>query len=85
MASVTAVKNFDHDGAKRRGDYFEVSDHIAKKLKARGLVVLDSEAQPLRPYQTAGERLSALPAVQVLPQTIVKKSKNGNKPAQGAA
>ena len=84
MAGVTALQNFEHDGAKRRGDYFEVSDNIAKKLKARGLVVLDSEAQPLRPYQAAGEKLSALPVVQVLPQTIAKKSKHGKKPTHGA-
>lgn len=84
MAGVTALQNFEHDGAKRRGDFFEVSDHIAKKLKARGLVVMDSEAQPLRPYQAAGERLSALPVVRVLPQTIVKKSKSGKTRNQGA-
>ena len=81
---VTAIKNFEHYGRRKRGDVFEVSDVIGKRLHARGLVSTEVDA-PCFPLQAVGAKLSALPAVQVLPQTIVKKSKHGKKPAQSAA
>ena len=84
MAGVMALQNFVHGGTRKRGDLFEVSDHTAIKLKARGLVVIDGEAHPLRPMKASGAKLSALPVAQVLPQTIVKKSKNGAKRKKAA-
>lgn len=84
MAGVMALQNFDHGGPRKRGDLFEVSDQVAKKLKARKLVVLDGDAHPLRPMKAAGAKLSALPVAQVLPQTIAKKSKNGAKRKKAA-
>ncbi len=77
MASVMALQNFDHGDKKRRGDMFEVSDQIAQKLKARGLVSIEGEAHPSRPMIAAGVKPSVLPAGQVLPQAIAKKSGNG--------
>lgn len=84
MIGVMAIQNFDHDGKKRRGDFFHVSDQAAQKLKARGLVVIDGEAHPSRPEKAAGGKLSALPADQALPQTIAKKSGNGGKKKKAA-
>jgi len=84
MPGVMALQNFDHGDKKKRGDFFEVSDHVAKKLKARGLVVIDGEAHPLRPTKAAGSRSSVLPVAQVLPQTIAKKSGRGGKRKKAA-
>jgi len=79
MITVMAIQNFDHGTKKKRGDMFDVSDQVAQKLKARGLVVVHGEAITSHPIQPVGGKLSALPAVEVLPQTIVKKSGNGVK------
>jgi hypothetical protein len=84
MAGVMALQNFDHDGARKRGDFFEVSDQVAQRLKTRGLVLIDGEAHPSRPMKATGEKPSVLPVVQVLPQTIVKKLKHGAKPKKAA-
>ena len=85
MASVMAIQNFEHDGAKKRGMLFDVSDHIAQRLKSRGLVVIDGEAHPSRPIKAAGVKSSVSPAVQVLPQTTVIKLKHGAMRKKGAA
>jgi len=84
MITVMAIQNFDHGTKKKRGDMFDVSDQVAQKLKARGLVSIHGEALPSHPIQPVGGKLSALPAVEVLPQTIVKKSGNGGKRKQDA-
>lgn len=84
MITVVAVQNFDHGGNKKRGDVFEVSDIIANRLKSRGLVRFDVDPVS-HPDQAVGTRQSALPAAEALPQTIAKKSGNGESKKKGAA
>lgn len=80
---VTAIRNFDHGGLKKRGDVFDVSDYAAKKLREKRLVRFETDA-PCFQSLTVGEKLSALPADLVSPQTIAKKSKRGRMPKMSA-
>jgi len=76
---VIAIKNFEHNGKRVRGDVFEVSPVAAMRLKSRGLVRAAADA-PSFPSQAAGQKPSALPVEQVSEQTTAKKSKRGKTP-----
>lgn len=80
---VIAIQDFEHYGTRNPGDVFEVSDQHADKLKKSGLVRFNTGED--NPITAVGAKLSALPAAQALPQTIVKKSKRGKKPKMNAA
>ena len=85
MITVTAVQNFDHDGLKKRGDVFEVSPNIARRLHAKKLVIfLGEEKKRPSPVKPAGEKSPVLPAGQALPEAIVKKSGSGGRKKKDA-
>lgn len=70
---VEAIKCFDHAGLRVRNSQFSVSELTAKELvKARLVRIIDQ-----RPKVAAGKKSSALPVVQVSPQTTVKESGSG--------
>lgn len=82
MVMVTARTSFEHGGRRRPGDEFDVSEHQAKQLAARGLVhptVSDND-----PSVAAGELSSASQAAQALPQTTAKPSGRGGKRKKAA-
>ncbi|GAB2913762.1 hypothetical protein [Paralcaligenes ginsengisoli] len=83
MVSVTALHGFDHYGQIKRGQCFEVSETHAKALERSGLVSRNLGLDD--PSQAAGTLLSALPAAQALPQTIVKLSDTGGRRKKVAA
>lgn len=74
MATVIALSSFDHGGNRRRGSKFSVSDRAAKDLARAGLVRV-IEQHPATPD---GAKLSASPAGQASPQTIVSESDCGD-------
>lgn len=74
---VTALKTFDHNGRKNRGQIFEVSEQHAKALKRCKLVSYTEETTE-NPSVTDCIPPSALLPVQALPQTTVNLSDNGN-------
>lgn len=77
MVLVTATQSFEHGGARRRGQQFELSQNQAQLLKRKGLVTFEeAESDPSR---AAGETSSASPAAPVSPQTTAKKSASGAK------
>jgi hypothetical protein len=77
MISVTALQSFDHYGRRRRGDMFEVSEHAAAQLRARGLVSYSAQEIVTNPPPAAGAKRSASPAAPASPPTTAKKSGNG--------
>lgn len=84
MPEVSALTSFEHNGARRRGDVFDVSDNHAKALHKAGLVqIIGAESDPSK---AAGAKSSASPAAPVSPQTTAQKSKPGarSKKSQGA-
>lgn len=58
---VKAIFSFDHDGARRRGDEFEVSDRVGKQLINKGLARLMEcvATVPALPAVQAGDMPSA--------------------------
>lgn len=40
---VKAIFSFDHDGARRRGDVFDISDRVGSQLVDKGLVIVADE------------------------------------------
>ncbi len=77
---VTAVKTFEHNGIKKRGTVFEVSDVMAKALKRSKLF---EDESPSNPSKAACILPSALPPAPVSQQTIAKQSENGEKKKRG--
>lgn len=82
MTTVVALQSFDHYGHRRQGSQFEVSEGHAKRLVQAGLVAIKGTQSD--PKRTAGEKSSALPAVQVSTQTTSKKSKRGGRKKKAA-
>lgn len=85
MVTVTALKSFDHGGAKRRGDKLSVSLIVAKRLRDAGLVSFPAVPKSATPQQANGKPSSASPAAQASPQTTAKKSGRGRWQKRGAA
>lgn len=81
---VEAIKSFDYDGARRRGDRFEVSPQHADALRRRGLVVLVA-ATADNPSTAAGEKSSASPAAPASLGTTAKQSGRGGRRRKDAA
>lgn len=82
MVTVIALQGFEHNGTRRRGDQFKVSEHQARALVRAGLVVVKAPKQG--PTKAAGEKSSASPVGQVSPQTTLSSSKRGGKRRKGA-
>lgn len=66
QVSVKAIAGFDHNGRRRFGDVFAVSEMHAKQLIGKGLVVEDEESSapadptaPTEPDQAAAPISSA--------------------------
>jgi len=81
---VSALKNFDHGGTRKRGDLFDVSDLAARRLREKGLVRFDDDPVPIVKIPAAGENAFALPAAQVSQKKTAKKSKIGKDQTQSA-
>lgn len=71
---VEALMGFDHNGRRRRGAQFSVSDQVAKELHRAGLVRILPD-----PAKAPAPRTSASPAGQASPQTTADASKRGGK------
>jgi hypothetical protein len=74
MIEVEAIKNFEHDGPRRRGDKFFVTPSTARTLKSNGLI---SAELPVNPPLAAGEQSSASPAAQASQNPMSKLSAPG--------
>lgn len=78
MKTVIAIQSFDHGGARRRGDVFEVSPQVAARLRRNGLVCIHGESKPSAdPPQAAGGNSSASPAAPVSRRRTARKSESG--------
>lgn len=71
MQSVVALCGFEHGGARRRGEQFDVSQAVAEALSRRKLVRLASKPAAIDdPSTAAGKPSSASPAARAsAPQT----------------
>lgn len=62
---VIAKCSFEHNGSRKTGDEFDVSEQAARLLEAKGLVVLsekgddDQEAAPSGTGSAAGDSVAA--------------------------
>ena len=75
MPEVRALTSFEHNGARRRDDVFEVSDNHAKALHKAGLVeIIGAESDPSK---AAGAKSSASPAAQASQPQTAQKSRPG--------
>jgi len=78
MPEVVALSSFEHNGKRRRGDQFAVSDAHALALSRAGLVMLAEESAPTK---ATGSPLtsSASPVALVLPEQTLSESESGGK------
>lgn len=80
MARVIALQGFDHGGPRLRGAEFDLSDGMATKLKAKGLVrIVGDGSDKLDPSVAAGEPSSASQVAPASPQAIVSSSGAGGR------
>lgn len=77
MVDVIALKSFQHNGPRRRGDEFPVSEQHAQDLARKGLVKIQGETED--PSKAAGEKPSASPAARASRQKTAKPSAAGEK------
>lgn len=77
MVEVVALQGMEHNGSRKRGQRFNVSEHQAKALERAGLVARKASATD--PNKAVGAKSSASPAAQASPQTTSKKSKRGGQ------
>lgn len=80
MVEVTAIRGFDHDRRRHRGEVFEVSLQQARALKRQGLVSFDDPEQEPDPTGAAGGKSSASQAGQASRPKTAKPSAGGAKP-----
>ena len=81
MPLVKALSGFEHNGTRRRGSKFNLSDNEAKQLVKKGLVRYVN----ITPMIAAGGKSSALPVAQVSQKQTAKKSKSGARKKKSAA
>lgn len=75
MKRVIALQSFDHGGARRRGDVFEVSPQAAEQLRRNGLVRIHGESKSSAdPSPAAGGNSSASPAAPVSRKRTARRS-----------
>lgn len=72
MARVKALFSMEHNGSKKKGDVFEVSDKMADDLLRRGLV---SRLKDVAPGDGRPDKL----VVEKLAKQTSAKTKSGNK------
>ncbi len=72
---VEALTGFDHNGSRRRGAVFAVSDQTAKQLARAGLVRILPD-----PAKAPAQPTSASPQGPASPQTTAPASRRGAKP-----
>lgn len=75
---VEVLIGFDHGGMRQRGTRFDVSEQVAKKLMARGLVRLVNTRPPQAAAGTATQS-SASPVARPSAQQTSKESVDGGK------
>lgn len=80
MPIVKAIENFDHNGARKRGQRFQVSAPVARKLRDAGLVAIAGEAGTENPRKAAGAQSSASPAARASRKATSNESVPGAKP-----
>lgn len=81
---VIALSGFDHDGRRRCGDVFRVSQVQAQALKKSGLVRLHSDPAPATPgppgpTPAAGSKSSASPAAPASRKQTARQRGSGEK------
>lgn len=81
MPTVIALQSFDHNGRRRRGEQFTVSDGHAAALERAGLVSISG---PDDPGQAAGGKPSASPAAPASPEQTSKPSGRGGRQKKAA-
>lgn len=76
---VTALKNFEHNGSRRRGSTFTVPARAASDLERKGLVAVSHQVtdKVADPAQAAGRKLSASPAAPASPLKTARQSRRG--------
>lgn len=86
MTRVIALQAFDHGGPRVRGAEFDVSEGMAAKLRAKGLVRLQGDgSDKLDPSGAAGEPSSASQVAPASPQAIVSSSGSGGRKRKAIA
>ena len=73
MPFVEALVGFEHNGPRRCGARFHLSNHEASQLVQKGLV----RYMKANPGTAAGGKLSASPVAQASVKQTAKKSKSG--------
>lgn len=79
--TVEALRGFEHDGSRRRGQRFAVSAPVAEQLRIKKLVRILENRMPGNPSTAAGTPPSASPVARASPPTTAKKSGRGGKQA----
>jgi len=83
---VEAIFSFEHGGARKRGDRFEVSDQHAEALRKARLVRFVAQGPTAaNPSTAAGAKSSASPAAPASPRTTAKPRARGAPKLRGAA
>lgn len=86
MTRVIALQAFDHGGPRVRGAEFDVSEGMAAKLRAKGLVRVQGDGlDKLDPSGAAGEPSSASQVAPVSPQATVSSSGSGGRKRKAIA
>lgn len=86
MARVIALQAFDHGGPRVRGAEFDVSEGMAAKLRAKGLVRVQGDgSDKLDPSGAAGEPSSASQVAPASPQATVSSSGSGGRKRKAIA
>lgn len=86
MTRVIALQAFDHGGPRVRGAEFDVSEGMATKLKAKGLVrIVGDGSDKLDPSVAAGEPSSASQVAPASPQATVSSSGSGGRKRKAIA
>lgn len=80
MPIVQALESFEHNGSRKRGQRFQVSAQVARKLRDAGLVAIAGEAGTENPKKAAGAPSSASPAARASREATSSESVPGAKP-----
>lgn len=79
MLKVKALRSFEHNGSRKKGSIFRLTDNTAHDLAQRGLVsvLVEPPKADVCPKQAAGQKSSASPAAPALHQGTASQSAGG--------
>lgn len=79
MLKVKALRSFEHNGSRKKGSIFKLTESTAHDLAQRGLisVVVEPPKAEERPKQAAGQKSSASPAAPVSRRRTARRSASG--------